>query len=400
MFDEPVIEISTREVVTITPDTSIATAIGIMEKNKFHNLVVRANANDVTYLVNIQDLLLASNPDSHVDEFMFKPHGIHRDTPTIDGICELMDSGQRAAPIVDDGGALAGIVTEYDVMRRGAESRTLKDAEVRRVMSRNPLCVEKTDSIGKARSIMRKNNIGRVLVVDEMSNLLGIVTGGDILRKIYKPKRRMTAGEVTGEKVTRMEQPVSTIMNAPVITADVDANLAEVANLLRQYDIRGVPIVKDRVPRGIVTVLDIMRYLRMLKEEAMVEVEIQGALDEEYKELAERIIETEVRKIAKFARRIHWIKIVIKKERDRGGVPYYKISAHVKTPDNLYVGQAEPKPIKTITAKTDDVVEETKVRKRRWDFIEVLKDALLSVERQIEEDRGRKRTRNRKSREI
>jgi len=138
----------------------------------------------------------------------------------------------------------------------------------------------------------------------------------------------------------------------------------------------------------------------MLKEEAMVEVEIQGALDEEYKELAERIIETEVRKIAKFARRIHWIKIVIKKERDRGGVPYYKISAHVKTPDNLYVGQAEPKPIKTITAKTEDMVEETKVRKRRWDFIEVLKDALLSVERQIEEDSGRRRTKNRKSREM
>jgi len=140
MFDEPVIEISTREVVTITPDTSIATAIGIMENNKFHNLVVRAN--DAMYLVNIQDLLIASNPDSHVDEFMFKPHGIHKDTPTIDAICELMDSGQRAAPIVDDGGALAGIVTEYDVMRRGAESRTLKDAEVRRVMSRNPICVE------------------------------------------------------------------------------------------------------------------------------------------------------------------------------------------------------------------------------------------------------------------
>jgi CBS domain-containing protein len=394
MFDEPVIEISTRAVVTITPDTSVATAIGIMEKNKFHNLIVRAN--DAIYLVNIQDLLLASNPDSHVDEFVFKPHGIHRDTPTIDAICELMDSGQRAAPIVDDGGALAGIVTEYDVMRRGSESRILKDILVRRIMPRNPICVGKTDSIGKARSIMRKNNIGRVLVVDEMSNLLGIVTGGDILRKIYKPKRRMTAGEVTGEKVTRMEQPVSAIMNAPVITADVDANLAEVANLLQQHDIRGVPIVKDRVPRGIITILDIMRYLHMLKEEAMVEVEIQGALDEEYKELAERIIETEVRKIAKFARRVHWIKIVIKKERDRGGVPYYKISAQIKTPDKLYVGQAEPKPSKTITAKTEDVVEETKVRKRRWDFIEVLKDALLSVERQIEEDRDRRRTKNRK----
>ena len=394
MFDEPVIEISTKDVVTITPDTAITTAIGIMEKNHFHNLIVLDT--DAIYLVNVQDLLIASNPQSHVDEFMFKPHYIHKDTPTLDAICELIDSGQRAAPVVDNKGALAGIVTDYDIMRRGAESRILKDTNVRRIMTRNPISVQKTDSIGKARSLMRKNNIGRVLVVDEMDNLVGIVTGGDILRKIYKPKRRMTSGELKGEKVTRMEQSVTLIMNSPVITADADANLAEVAHLLQKYDMRGVPIVKDRAPRGLVTILDIMRYLRGLREEAMVEVEIQGALDEEYKELAERIIETEVRKIAKFARRVHWIKIVIKKERDRGGLPYYKISAYVKTPDKLYVGQSEPGLIKTITAKTEDEEVEKKAGKRRWDFIEVLKDALLSVEGQIEEDRGRRRLKNRK----
>ncbi len=394
MFDEPVIEICTRDVVAITPDTTVGTAIGIMEKNRFHNLVVQSS--DALYLVSIQDLLLASNSDSHVEEFMFKPHAIRQTTPIIDAIVELIDSGQRAAPVIDNGGTLAGIVTEYDIMARGADSRLLKDAEVRRIMDRDPICVRESDSIGKARSIMTKNNIGRVLVVDEMQNLLGIVTGMDILKKIYKPKRRMTAGEFKGEKITRMEQPVTVIMNAPVISAEIDASLADVAKLLQQHDIRGVPIVKDRVPRGLITILDIMRYLRMLKEEAMVEVEIAGALDAEYQDLAERIIETEVRKIAKFARRVHWIKIAIKKEHDRGGVPFYRISAHVKTPDKQYFGQAEPKPLKTTKWKSEDEVEVTKTQKPRWDFIEVLKDALLSVERQIEEDRDRKRDLNRR----
>ncbi|MGC9444829.1 MAG: CBS domain-containing protein [Candidatus Methanospirareceae archaeon] len=396
MFDEPVIGISTKDVVVITPDTAVGTAIGIMEKNRFHTLVVRGS--DALYLVSIQDLLLASNSDSHVDEFMFKPYSIHHKTPIIDAIIELIDCGQRAAPVIDDSGALAGIVTEYDIMARGADSRLLKDAEVRRIMTRDPICVQKTDSIGKARSIMTKNNIGRVLVVDELQNLVGIVTGMDIVKKIYKPKRRMTMGEVKGEKVTRMEQPVTIIMNAPVITADIDANLADVAKLLQQHDIRGVPIVKDHVPRGVITIPDIMRYLRMLREEeAMVEVELEGTLDEEYKDLAERIIKTEVRKIARFSPRVHWIKIVIKKEHDRGGVPFYRINAHVKTPDKQYFAQAEPKPLKTTKWKSEDEVEMTKVQKTRWDFIEVLKDALLSVERQIEEDRDRKRDLNRRA---
>jgi len=394
MFDEPVLGISTREVVTITPDTTVGAAIGIMEKNRFHNLVVQGG--DALYLVSIHDLLLASNSDSHVDEFMFKPHTIHHKMPIIDAIVELIDCGQRAAPVIDDRGALAGIVTEYDIMARGADSRILRDAEVRRIMDRDPICVQKTDSIGKARSIMTKNNIGRVLVVDEMQNLLGIITDMDIVKKIYKPKRRMTIGDVKGEKITRMEQSVTVIMSAPVITAEIDASLADVAKLLQRHDIRGVPIVKDHVPRGLITILDIMRYLRMLKEEAMVEVELEGTLDEEYKDLAERIIETEVRKIARFARRVHWIKIVIKKEHDRGGVPSYRISAHVKTPDKQYFAQAEPKPLKTTKWKSEDEVEMTKVQKPRWDFIEVLKDALLSVERQIEEDRDRKRDLNRR----
>ncbi len=392
MFDEPVIEISTREVTAIPPDTSIAKAIGIMEKNNFHNLVVPDR--DKIYLVNIQDLLVASNPESNVDGVMFKPHCVYKDTPTIDAICELMDSGQRAAPVVDDDDKLVGIVTEYDIMRRGAESLILKDVGVTEIMTRNPVCIAETDSIGKARSIMRKNNIGRVLVVDANNKIKGIVTGGDILKKIYKPKRKMTVGEVKGENIPRMGQSVSLILSSPVRTADVGANLAEIANLMQKYDIRGVPILREGVPKGIVTIQDIMKYLRGLKEEPKVKVELQGALDEDYKELAERVIETEVRKMVKIAKRVHWIKIVIKKERDRGGTSYYKISAHVKTPDKLYVAQSEPGGVQSQTMIAQGAAEvEVRAGKRRWDFIDVLKDALLSVEGQIEEDK-KKRLKN------
>ena len=389
LFDEPVIEISTREVTAVTPDTPVAKAIGIMEKDNFHNLLV-LDGKDI-YQISVQDLLVVSNAESNVDGLMYSPHCIPSDTPTIDAICELVDSGQRAAPVIDATGKLEGIVTDYDIMKRGAELLILKDAEVTEAMTKKPAYVYETDGIGKARSIMRKNNLGQVLVVDVEEKLKGIVTQGDILKKIYKPKRKMTAGEVKGENVPRMGQSISLIMSSPVITADVDANLADVANLMREHDIRGVPIVKDGVAQGIVTIRDIMKYLRELKERAMVNVEMQGDLDEEYKELAERIIETNVRKIVRFARRVHWIKIVIKKERDKGGVSYYKIGVHVKTPDKLYVGQSEPGGTKTITAKRDAGEAEKKVGKRRWSFVDVLKDALLSVEGQMEEDKKRRR---------
>ncbi|MFZ2071753.1 MAG: CBS domain-containing protein [Halobacteriota archaeon] len=387
MFDEAVIEISTRKVTTVSPDTSIAKAIGVMEKNSFHNLVVLDGG--VIYMVNIHDLLLASNPESHVDAFMFTPHCIHRDTQTIDAISELVNSGQRGAPVVADDGKLEGIVTVYDIMKRGADSLILKDTNAAKIMTREPVCIGKTESIENVRSLIRKDNVGHVLVVDNTDKLAGIVTEGDILKRFYKPKRRMTAGEFTGEKNTRMEQPVEHIMSSPVITVGADANLAEIARLMWNHDIRAVPIVEDQSPDGLVTIQDIMRYLSELREKAKIEVEIQGTIDDEYKELADEIIDNEVRKIARSAKRVHWVKIVIKKERDRGGVSYYKIGVHVKTPNTLYVGHGEPGGTKTLMTSRGVKEVEVKADKRHWDFIDVLKSALESVRGQVENDRGK-----------
>jgi len=393
MLTEPVIEIATKDPVTITPDTPISKAIGIMEKHHFHNLIVLDEREEI-YLVTIHDLLLASSVNETVETLMFKPHCVNENTPVIDAICEILDSGQRAAPVVDDNGKLVGIVTDYDIMSRVGRSQLLKDVKVTRVMTRDPITIYEYESIGKARSLMRKHNIGRLIVLDRDGKPVGMVTEDDILRKIYKPKRRMTLGEVVGEKVPRMSQPVSLIMSTPLITADMDATIPEVARIMEKYDIRGVPIMKRGRLKGIVTRIDIMKYIKELREGSYVEVEIYGEFDEEMKELAERILATEVKKIVKYTGKPQWIKISIKKEHDKGGVPYYHVKVYVKTPGKLYVGEGRPKLSisKRMEMEEEDVVLVTE--KQRWDFIEVLKDALDAVLKRIEMDKEREHPRH------
>ncbi|HIQ32670.1 MAG TPA: CBS domain-containing protein [Methanothermococcus okinawensis] len=393
MLTEPVIEIATKDPVTITPDTPISKAIGIMEKHHFHNLIVLDEREEI-YLVTIHDLLLASSVNETIETLMFKPHCVNENTPVIDAICEILDSGQRAAPVVDDNGKLVGIVTDYDIMSRVGRSQLLKDVKVTRVMTRDPITIYEYESIGKARSLMRKHNIGRLIVLDRDGKPIGMVTEDDILRKIYKPKRRMTLGEVVGEKVPRMSQPVSLIMSTPLITADMDATIPEVARIMEKYDIRGVPIMKRGRLKGIVTRIDIMKYIKELREGSYVEVEIYGEFDEEMKELAERILATEVKKIVKYTGKPQWIKISIKKEHDKGGVPYYHVKVYVKTPGKLYVGEGRPKLSisKRMEMEEEDVVLVTE--KQRWDFIEVLKDALDAVLKRIEMDKEREHPRH------
>lgn len=393
MLTEPVIEIATKDPVTITPDTPISKAIGIMEKHHFHNLIVLDEREEI-YLVTIHDLLLASSVNETVETLMFKPHCVNENTPVIDAICEILDSGQRAAPVVDDNGKLVGIVTDYDIMSRVGRSQLLKDVKVTKVMTRDPITIYEYESIGKARSLMRKHNIGRLIVLDRDGKPVGMVTEDDILRKIYKPKRRMTLGEVVGEKVPRMSQPVSLIMSTPLITADMDATIPEVARIMEKYDIRGVPIMKRGRLKGIVTRIDIMKYIKELREGSYVEVEIYGEFDEEMKELAERILATEVKKIVKYTGKPQWIKISIKKEHDKGGVPYYHVKVYVKTPGKLYVGEGRPKlsTSKRMEMEEEDIVLVTE--KQRWDFIEVLKDALDAVLKRIEMDKEREHPRH------
>ncbi|WP_292460963.1 CBS domain-containing protein [Methanothermococcus sp.] len=394
MLNEPIIDIATKDVITITPDTPISKAIGIMENNHFHNLIV-IDENEI-YMVTIHDLLLASSLNENVDGLMFKPHCINQNTPVIEGVCEIINSGQRAAPIVDEKGKLAGIVTDYDIMKRAANSELLKDVKVTKIMTKSPITIDKDESIGKARSLMKKYNIGRLIVLDKEGNPTGIVTEDDILRKVFKPKKKMTIGEYAGEKVPRMAQPVSIIMNSPIITADIESSIVDVAKLMEKHDIRGVPITKKGTLRGIVTRIDIMKYLKEFKEESVIEVDLCGEFDEEMKELAERILMTEVKKIAKQSKRLHWIKIVIKKEHDKGGVPYYNVKIYVKTPRKLYVAEGKPKlsATKRIEMEGEDI--QLVAEKQRWDFIEVLKDALGSILKQMEIDKEKNHPKNKK----
>ena len=386
MLNEPVIEIATKEVITITPDTPISKAIGVMESNNFHNLIVLDENNDI-HMVTIHDLLLASSVNENVEALMFKPHCIEQNTPVMDAICETIGCGQRAAPIVDEKGNLVGIITDYDIIKRVGKSELLKDIKVSKIMTKSPITIDKDESIGKARSLMRKYNIGRLIVLDKEGNPTGIITEDDILRKIFKPKKKMTVGDYAGEKVPRMAQPVSIIMNSSLITADVNASVADVAKLMEHHDIRGVPITKKGTLRGIITRMDIMKYIKNLREESVVEVELHGEFDEEMRELAERILMTEVKKIVKQSRRLHWIKLVVKKEHDKGGVPYYTVKVYIKTPRKLYVAEGRPKlsVSKRMEMEGEDI--HLIVEKQRWDFIEVLKDALLSVQKQMEMDR-------------
>jgi predicted transcriptional regulator len=83
------------------------------------------------------------------------------------------------APVVDNG-KLVGIISLHDI----AENIDHIDKKVKEVMRKNVLTIHKDEKIYDALKIMNKNNVGRLVIVDDDNKIVGIITRTDILKII------------------------------------------------------------------------------------------------------------------------------------------------------------------------------------------------------------------------
>jgi acetoin utilization protein AcuB len=87
----------------------------------------------------------------------------------------------RHLPVVDPGGRVVGILAERDLLL--AASRHLHAGmEVTEVMARDVVTVTPQTSLGEAASLMARHHFGSLPVVDAENNIVGIVTESDIFR--------------------------------------------------------------------------------------------------------------------------------------------------------------------------------------------------------------------------
>jgi CBS domain-containing protein len=115
---------------------------------------------------------------------------------------------------------------------------------VQEVMNRNPKTLPKSASIWEAANLMREHDIGDVVVIDQDSKILGIVTDRDIVvRGIAQGKDPST---------TKLEEITSKDLVTVSPTDDVD----HVVKLMRQKAIRRVPVVDGDRPVGLVSIGD------------------------------------------------------------------------------------------------------------------------------------------------
>lgn len=103
----------------------------------------------------------------------------------------------RHLPVLDDDGALVGVVTDRDVRHhlfhprvqkqvgRRSIQRLLSEVPVSEIMSGPVISIDVTDDIADAARLMLQNYIGSLPVL-EGGRLIGIITETDLLRDICR----------------------------------------------------------------------------------------------------------------------------------------------------------------------------------------------------------------------
>ena len=127
-----------------------------------------------------------------------------------------------------------------------------KEAEtilIRTIMNHPPL-LEATplDSVFTISNLMKEGKVGSIIIIDQNTDPVGIITERDIVRRLISDGKDPT--------ITK----AADIMSKPLITVE-DTHLYHVAKKMVKHKIRRLPVVNDNNTLvGIVTVTDIIKY--------------------------------------------------------------------------------------------------------------------------------------------
>jgi CBS domain-containing protein len=120
---------------------------------------------------------------------------------------------------------------------------------IRHVMTKDPRCCLPWDSAAKAASIMREEHAGVVPVIEseQCRRVIGVVTDRDLCMNVVAEGR------------DPHETKVDACMTSKVVTCSPNDSVERVTELMRENQIRRVPVVlESRELQGIVSLGDVV----------------------------------------------------------------------------------------------------------------------------------------------
>lgn len=138
------------------------------------------------------------------------------------------------------------------------------------VMTHRVISVTPDATVSQAARLMLEARISGLPVVDPHGQLVGIVTEGDLVRRVElgtaKRRRRwldlfVSPGKLAEEFQQSHGRKVSEIMKSEVQTVLEDTPLSDAVELMESHHVKRLPVVRDGRPVGMLTRSNLMQGL-------------------------------------------------------------------------------------------------------------------------------------------
>lgn len=128
---------------------------------------------------------------------------------------------------------------------------------VSRVMTRNPVFIHPDVSMSEARSLMDRENLSHLPVLNKNNELVGIITRKDLLKAGPSPATSLDMYEIS---YLLSKLNVEKVMEKNVITVQENEVLEEAARVMADRGVGCLPVMREALLVGIITDTDIFHF--------------------------------------------------------------------------------------------------------------------------------------------
>lgn len=140
------------------------------------------------------------------------------------------------------------------------------------VMTRNVVTAEPKTKVRDIVDLMQKHRISAVPIIDANDQVVGIVSEGDLMRRIGEQDQNaeprswwlslFTSGRLESKDYIKVHgQFAEEIMTHAVIAVEETTGLSEIAGILERHHVKRVPVTRDGRLVGIVSRANLLRGL-------------------------------------------------------------------------------------------------------------------------------------------
>ena len=331
-------DLFTQKFEKINENETVAEALRKMRSSNTKILVVFDEDKNYKGLVKEKDLILVrGNPELvKVSSFIYTPPRIKKSDEIHKIAKHMIESDSYVLPVFNQKGSFIGIIHIDSLLEEIVANEELKKVKVGEVMTKNPIVLNVNDSIAKAIKMMARNKISHLPIM-ENGKLVGIVSSHDIIEKVIKPRRRVEWGEVSGEKISSLSNPISSIMTYPAITLNKASSIKDAIEKMFKNNISCIVIGNAE---GILTKRDLLELLVKPKETG---IAVQVAGIHNLNEFEKADLNTEIKKFIEKIQRIlnnGVLTIYIKKIKRKEGETC-NVRARLFLPGKVFIATAE-----------------------------------------------------------